>query len=228
MDPIRGTGRAFPSAFTPPSATATPGALFPPGIGHDAVPKVFRFIRRDDAKQILIYAGGACLDEDGQADAPAAWSFVFQPTLHGRLGALSDTLEKQGPYGDEAPTRDRATLRAVVGALHSHAWDDEGFTTVVLAVDSDYVAEGATVGIRRWLRNGWQTSTGEAVENKDMWEMILGIIEELDRRGVDVQFWRITPELNATATRTAKATAAAAAAKEKSPTKNDNTSGELA
>ncbi|OAQ57224.2 ribonuclease H domain-containing protein [Pochonia chlamydosporia 170] len=173
----RGTGRVFPTKFNPPSATSAPGVLFPAGIGHQAIPPVARFIRRDDSEQLLIYADGACLN-NGQPNPKAGWAFVFKPDTNQPSGIVSARLEKKGPFGDAfAQTSNRAELRAVLAALRFRHWRGGGFSTLVFATDSEYVAEGATSWIRGWVRNGWKTSTGADVKNKDMWEVLLGEVE---------------------------------------------------
>ncbi|RYP43198.1 hypothetical protein DL770_011780 [Monosporascus sp. CRB-9-2] len=200
----RGTGRVFATKFAPPSATSTPGELFPAGIGRRAIPPVARFIRRDDPEQALIYADGACLN-NGQANPKAGWAFVFKPETNQPAGIVSARLEKKGPFGDEySQTSNRAELRAVLGALRFRHWEGEGFKVLVFATDSEYVAEGATTWARGWVRNGWKTRTGVEVKNKDLWEMLLGEFERWDYWGLKIQFWRIPRILNVTADRAAK------------------------
>ncbi|RYP13210.1 hypothetical protein DL767_010848 [Monosporascus sp. MG133] len=200
----RGTGRVFPTKFTPPLATSTPGELFPAGISRLAIPPVARFIRRGDPEQALIYADGACLN-NGQADPKAGWAFVFKPETNQPAGIVSARLENKGPFGDEYnQTSNRAELRAILGALRFRHWEGEGFKILVFATDSEYVAEGATTWARGWVRNGWKTRTGMEVKNKDLWEMLLGEVERWDYWGLKIQFWRIPRMLNVTADRAAK------------------------
>lgn len=200
----RGTGRLFATKFSPPSATTAPGALFPAGIGHQAIRRVARFIRRDDPEQILIYADDACLN-NGQPNPRAGWAFLFKPESNQPTGIVCGCLEKRGPFGDETTqTSNRAELRAVLAALRFRHWRGEGFTTLVFATDSEYIAEGATTWIRSWVRNGCKTSTGAEVKNKDMWEMLLGEIERWDDSGLKIQFWRIPRTLNVMADDAAK------------------------
>ncbi|KAK8915367.1 Ribonuclease H [Metarhizium anisopliae] len=87
-------------------------------------------------------------------------------------------------------------LRAVLAALRFRHWQGEGFTTLVFATDSEYVAEGATTWIRSWVHNRWKTSTGVEVKNQDMWEMLLGEIGRWDDSGVKIRFWRMPRTLN--------------------------------
>ncbi|KAF5535179.1 ribonuclease H [Fusarium napiforme] len=98
----------------------------------------------------------------------------------------------------------RAELRAIIGALRYRNWASEGFTTLVLATDSEYVVKGATEWIQAWLRRGWRKSGGGVVSNVDMWQVFLGEVERWDEYGVKIQLWRIPREWNTEADRLAK------------------------
>lgn len=194
-----GMERVFPTKFNCPSTTSTPSELFPARISHDAIPPVIRYTRRNNPKQMLIYTDGACLN-NGQANPRAGWAFVFKPDSDPQRGIVSARLEGKGPYGDESSqTSNRAELRAVLSAIRFRAWTGEGFTTLVFATDSEYVAQGATTWVRIWVRNGWRTSTGAEVKNKDLWEKLLEEVQRWDAEGFKIQFWRIPRMLNATA-----------------------------
>ncbi|KPM34918.1 hypothetical protein AK830_g11651 [Neonectria ditissima] len=204
LDIRRGTGNVLPTQFAPPSATSLPCHLFPGSLmmSLQACPPVTRFMRRDDQTQFLIYTDGSCLG-NGHTAPKAGWAFVFKPGTTG--GVVSGRLERKGPFGDvHDQTSDRAELRAVLAALRFRHWPAEGFTTLVLATDSEYVARGATEWVRGWVRSGWRTSTGDAVENKDLWEMLLGEVEQFGSRGLGVEFWRIPRLMNEAADRAAK------------------------
>lgn len=202
-----GSWCVFPTKFTPPSTASTPKDLFKIGLGGQATTPSPRFIRRNNPKQLLIYADGACLN-NGQANPKAGWAFVFGPD-DGLSRIVSARLENKGPSGKEATqTSNRAELRAVIGALCFRAWYGEGFAELVFATDSEYVAEGATSWVRRWVHNGWKTRAGGEVKNKDLWERLLGDIKLSNDRGLKIQFWRIPRALNEAADRAAKQGAA--------------------
>lgn len=136
-----------------------------------------RFIRADDPESLLIYTDGACLG-NGQVEPKGGWAFVFGPQELNTTASINERLENQGPLGDYAnPTSNRAELRAIIGALRYKNWASEGFTTLVLATDSEYVVKGATEWIRAWLRRGWRKSDGAVVSNVDMWQVFLGEVE---------------------------------------------------
>ncbi|KAF9769954.1 hypothetical protein IL306_012548 [Fusarium sp. DS 682] len=201
--PRRGNGRVLPKAFKPPRS-ATPQSLFPVGIGRNATPNVTRYIRADDPKSFLIYTDGACLG-NGQPNPRAGWSVVFRPQQPNTSARVAGRLENQGPFGDpHDQTSNRAELRAVIAALRFRHWTGEGFSTLVIATDSEYVTKGATEWIKAWLRKGWVTRNGAPVKNKDLWEALLGELERWDDEGLKIQFWRIPREWNTEADMAAK------------------------
>lgn len=200
-----GTGSVIPTKFQPPNVDDKPQSLFPPGISLRASPHVARFINRTNEAQLLIFTDGACLDNGG-VNARAGCSFVFRPPKPENriIDHVRFRLEEQGPTGEpHLQTSNRAELRAVIAALRFREWDGEGFTSIVIATDSEYVVEGITNWVRRWLRNGWKTSVG-AVKNQDLWKCLLGEMEKWNERGVQVQFWRIPREWNSVADSRAK------------------------
>ncbi|TXB95556.1 hypothetical protein FocTR4_00016403 [Fusarium oxysporum f. sp. cubense] len=159
MEVSRGSGLVLPTVFVPPPS-ATPQSLSPAGIGRNGHPPVTRFIRVDDPKSFLICTDGACLG-NGQVEPKAGWTSVFGPLEQNTNASVNERLEHQSPLGDFAhPTSNRAELRATIGALRYRNWASEGFTTLVLATDSEYVVKGATEWIRAWLRKGWRKSDG--------------------------------------------------------------------
>ena len=53
---------------------------------------------------------------------------------------------------------------------------------LVIHTDSRYLKDGITSWIRKWKRNGWKTSTGAPVKNKDLW---LALDEASQRHTID-------------------------------------------
>lgn len=195
--PRVGTGRVIPTKSNPPDDNATPQSLFPSGISTKAIPPVRRFIPRIDPAKFLIYTDGSCLD-NGEANSRAGCSFVFKPLVQaGGVNYCRFPLEREGPTGELHPqTSNRAELRAVIAALRFRYWPGEGFDSLVIATDSEYVVEGVTSWVRGWIRRDWKTRVGAPVKNRDLWECLLGEIEDLDKEGMRVSFWRIPREWN--------------------------------
>jgi ribonuclease HI len=208
--------------FLPPIVTDTPEALFMPRLNKGSI-LAPRFTRRSNESEFLIYTDGAC-SENGNKDARGGCAFVYRPetspsTIASRtssghptrsmnlhvLGASSFRLESRGPTGEAtSQTSNRAELRAVIAALGFRLWNNEGCQRLVIATDSSYVVDGSTQWIKKWQRNGWQTSTKSPVKNQDLWKELVKELEKWSQAGVEVQFWLIPRKLNTTADRLAK------------------------
>ncbi|KAI0466992.1 ribonuclease H-like protein [Xylaria cf. heliscus] len=199
---LRGTGRVFPTRFTPPSSTITPIQLFP---GQATYARLTRYIHRDDPRKVLIFTDGACLN-NGKANPKAGWALVHGPGFTGQPPLIaSGRLENKGPFGDASiQSSNRAELRAVIAALRLRHWPGEGFDTVVIATDSEYVTAGSTEWAKSWVQNGWKTAGKADVKNKDLWEMLLGEAERWQNNRLSIQFWKIPREWNKVADAAAK------------------------
>lgn len=164
---------------------------------------VTRYTLPHDLGTGLIHTDGACLN-NGQYDPRAGWGFWHGLGPSGRQLVAFGRLEKKGPFGsDSIQTSNRAELRAVIAALRLRFWPGEGFHTLVIATDSEYVMEGSTSWARRWIRTGWMTRAGP-VKNRDLWEALLGEVERYNERGMAVHFWRTPREWNTVADAAAK------------------------
>lgn len=125
------------------------------------------------------------------------------------LDATWFRLGNCSPNGKSEPqTSNRAELRAVIEALRHRVWAYEGCDRLDVATDSSYAVEGCTQWVNRWQRNGWQTSTGRPVKNRDLWEALVTRKNELSREGVEIQFWLIPRVLSQVADRYAREAAA--------------------
>ncbi|KAJ5450630.1 uncharacterized protein N7458_007079 [Penicillium daleae] len=202
------TGRVIPKKFVPPQPTDRPQGLFPLSGGNPSgcLPSYLaRFKRANDKHQFLIYTDGACSDNGGPT-ARGGCSFIYKRcTKNPSAGRVSFPLECRGPTGERHQhTSNRAELRAVIAALRYRRWDGEGCKSLVIATDSEYVANGATIWVKAWRRKGWKTRSGAAVKNQDLWQCLLGEIELYGKEGMRVQFWRIPRQWNEEADRHAK------------------------
>ncbi|XDG09919.1 hypothetical protein ABKA04_009534 [Annulohypoxylon sp. FPYF3050] len=202
----RGSGRAFPSKFCAPTAISRPDTLFPPSLTSKDL--IYHFVHRNDQKKALAYVDGACSD-NGQQNPQAAWAAVLRPSIGDNIRPciVSGRLELKGPFGDDSvATSNRAELRAAIAALRRNDWRADGFSSVVIATDSSYLADGATEWVRNWVRNGWKTRSGSSVKNQDLWELFLGEVEKCRETGLEVELWKIPREMNELADAVAKET----------------------
>ncbi|KAH9990073.1 ribonuclease H-like protein [Xylariaceae sp. FL0662B] len=200
-EPRCGTGKVFPTKFIPPTSSIMPTELFR---GQRTFERMTRYIHRDDPRAVLVFTDGACLN-NGKLDPRAGWAFVHGPGLRGDPDTASGRLESKGPYGDESiQSSNRAELRAVIAALRFRHWPGEGFNSMTIATDSEYVVEGSTKWARTWIRNDWMTRGRAHVKNRDLWEMLLGEVEKCNDKGLSIRFWRIPRGWNEVADAAAK------------------------
>ena len=81
-------------------------------------------------------------------------------------------------------TNQRAELTAIYRALEIVPRNRH----VIIITDSRYAIDCVTTWYINWRRNGWKTSAGKAVENKDIVENILLKMEERSRLQVQTNF----------------------------------------
>ena len=105
-------------------------------------------------EHIRVYTDGACRGNPGRG----GWGVVIE---HGR-----DRTEANGANADT--TNNRMELTAAIEAL-------ERITPgapVRVTTDSAYVRNGITQWVDAWRHNGWKTSRGTAVKNRDLWQRL--------------------------------------------------------
>lgn len=145
----------------------------------------------------LIYVDGACVN-NGQADAYAGLGFAYSNCTDDRVSLpLPLPEEEEKKTATTTPhTSNRAELWAVCKALEWKNWHEEECEAIVIATDSTYVVDCATIWISSWIENGWCTSGETKVANQDLWERILKRVGELALSGCETMFWQIPREEN--------------------------------
>lgn len=110
---------------------------------------------------LLIATDGSCRGNPG----PGGWAWAVGENWYAS-GAEAET------------TNQRMELRAVIEALRANPDGD-----VEILSDSTYVVncfrDRWHVG---WLRRGWRNSQGQPVANRDLWEDLLALVLDSDRR----------------------------------------------
>jgi len=89
----------------------------------------------------------------------------------GGYGAIlkSGAREKELSGCDPMTTNNRMELTAIIKALEALKKPCK----VRVVTDSNYVVQGMTSWVFRWLRNDWKTSQKHNVINQDLWERLL-------------------------------------------------------
>jgi ribonuclease HI len=104
---------------------------------------------------------------------------LFACSLALRLAA---TLRRGNPVG-------RHKLRVCAGPSRR-------LRRVVIKADSEYLVKSMTDWVEKWRDNGYENCRGLPVTNADMFRHIDAAIFELNRLGVEVQFWHVRREEN--------------------------------
>jgi ribonuclease HI len=89
-------------------------------------------------------------------------------------------VRELGGYAADT-TNNRMELTAAHEALYfleQEKYDRE----IIICTDSTYLLNGITGWVFAWEKNGWKTKTGERVENRDIWEALLGLTYRLNRK----------------------------------------------
>jgi ribonuclease HI len=106
----------------------------------------------------LLYTDGACLGNPG----PGGWAYVL----------VTDTGEVEDSGGEPRTTNNKMELLSAIEGLAATPLGSE----VTVLTDSEYLRNGMMSWTRAWQRNGWRTSTGAAVKNKELWQALLELV----------------------------------------------------
>lgn len=93
-------------------------------------------------------------------------------------------VQELGGYAPQT-TNNRMEMQAAIAALEYVAKSGQT-DNITLYTDSEYVKNGVTKWIRGWKKKGWKTSSGKAVLNQDLWE----ILDQLNSPTVTWQYVR--------------------------------------
>jgi len=143
-----------------------------------------RYVRNDDEDQMLVFVDGSCRN-NGNPDARAGWAVCVGPSsvLKGRLEP--DTPQKNN----------RAELQSAIVALEFN-WIVRGFSSIVIATDSLYVAQGYCEWFNGWEESDWKKTNGRPVANSDLWRVLDSKFRRLLKSQIQVLFWKIPRDYN--------------------------------
>jgi ribonuclease HI len=105
-----------------------------------------------DLSEVEIVTDGSCIGNPG----PGGWACILRCRDHERVlqGYAPDT------------TNNRMELVAAIEGLRALKRECQ----VTVLTDSEYVRRGITEFLPRWKTNGWQSASGKAIANRDLWE----------------------------------------------------------
>jgi len=119
----------------------------------------------EDKKQIKIYTDGAAKGNPG----PAGWGAVF--IVEGKVIEI-------GGRKDHA-TNNQMELTAPIEALKYIKSNQSHGVDVEIVSDSKYVILGITEWILGWQKNGWRNAAKKPVVNKELWEELYSLTQDL-------------------------------------------------
>ncbi|MCX4024798.1 ribonuclease HI [Endozoicomonas sp. SM1973] len=105
-------------------------------------------------KQVEIFTDGACKGNPG----PGGWGALL------RYGGV----EKELFGGEENTTNNRMELMAAIEGLKALKRSCQ----VSITTDSQYVRQGITQWLPRWVARNWRTSSNQPVKNQDLWQQL--------------------------------------------------------
>jgi ribonuclease HI len=105
-------------------------------------------------KQVTIYTDGGCNPNPGRGGWAALLLYVDS--------------ERVLSGGEHRTTNNQMELTAAIQALEALKEPCD----VTLYTDSTYLKNGITSWMAKWKRNGWKTSKGEPVKNRDLWQQL--------------------------------------------------------
>jgi ribonuclease HI len=112
--------------------------------------------------EVTIYTDGSCWPNPG---GPGGFGCVL----------LCGEHRKEIKGGVKASTNNRMEMMAVIAALSALSERSK----VTLYSDSQYVVNGSGWALN-WYMNGWRTREGKPIKNKDLWEVILVLMDKHD------------------------------------------------
>ncbi|MBR6239313.1 MAG: ribonuclease HI [Clostridia bacterium] len=111
-------------------------------------------------KDVVIYTDGACSGNPG----PGGYGSVL----------IYKNVNKELSGYEELTTNNRMEIKAVIEALKALKEP----CNIKLYTDSKYVSDAFNKKwIQNWLRNNWKKSNKQPVENKELWEELIGLTE---------------------------------------------------
>jgi len=106
---------------------------------------------------IEIYTDGACAGNPG----PGGWGALI----------IEDGAQREISGGEPDTTNNRMEMVAAIEALKATTG------AVRIYTDSQYLKNGLLEWMPRWKRNGWKTSDGKPVKNRDLWDLLNQLTE---------------------------------------------------
>ncbi|HWA31890.1 MAG TPA: ribonuclease HI [Candidatus Paceibacterota bacterium] len=129
-------------------------------------------MKEKDTK-IEIYTDGAAKGNPG----PAGWAAIF----------VSDDDVREIGGGSPHATNNQMELTAAIEALKYLKSSGKKYELVEIFSDSKYVILGITEWIYNWQKNGWRSAGKKPVLNRELWEELNHLTDELKPKWIYVK-----------------------------------------
>jgi ribonuclease HI len=113
----------------------------------------------------IIFCDGACSGNPG----PGGWAAIV-------ITSDQNIIELGG--SDRATTNNKMELNAAIEGLEAAPPGP-----VTIYTDSTYVIRGITQWIWGWIKNGWRSSDGGEVSNKEYWQRLSSVVTARKKEG---------------------------------------------
>jgi ribonuclease HI len=130
----------------------------------------------ETTSSVVIFTDGACSGNPG----PGGW---------GSIVALPDQTIHELGGGNKDTTNNRMEMVAAIRALAILEPTPKS-STILLYTDSTYMISGITKSVWKWRNNGWKTTTGTDVANRDLWEELVRHAARLKPATIDWRYVR--------------------------------------
>lgn len=115
---------------------------------------------------MIIYTDGACLGNPG----PGGWGAILYYSQNQSVVEIAGF--------EDHTTNNRMELKAAIEALRQI---ESGTSKVTIYIDSSYVVNGITQWVRSWQTKNWQTASGQAVANKELWQELVAVLASKEK-----------------------------------------------
>jgi len=132
---------------------------------------------------IVIYTDGACAgnNSDNMSLRRAGWAVVVVENdfaTHQLSGMLTGT----------EISNNRAELTALIKALEFIKVNQISDAKII--IDSEYALKGATEWLPGWINRNWKNANKKPVANRDLWEMINQLLNDVKSLNVSYEWTR--------------------------------------
>ncbi len=128
-------------------------------------------------EKLKIYIDGACVGNPGKG----GWAVLV--VENNRIITTLKGFERE-------TTNNRMELTALLKALEWIKKENLKGVKIEICGDSEYVIKGLTLWMPSWIKRGFRTSSGTPVKNRDLWEKLHSLFEEIAKEN-EIKFLKI-------------------------------------